>query len=172
MADASPQFGISSILAAITGGLVTFVGSLFKDRSAAVRKQRALEIGNQLMKFTIENFDARAKFGSPTEAESEKHRAELIEIHNSVYSEFRCPDGGLDFQPRSAPLWVLITRFFCVAIETLLAVLAFGYMVGGHVPGSPNRLPLIGESALFVAIGWLLIEMFSYKRRSKVRRRL
>jgi len=172
MPDASPQFGISSILAAITGGLVTFVGSLFKDRSAAVRKQRGLEIGGQLMKFTIENFEARAKLETPTEAEVEKQRTELIEIHDSVYAEFRCLDGSLDLQPSSVPLWVLITRFFCVAVETLLVVLAIGSMIGTHASGSPNILPGVGTLAVVVAICWLLIEMFSHKRRTGARRGL
>jgi hypothetical protein len=170
MLDTSPQFGISSILVAITGGLVTFVGSLFKDRSIAVRKQRALEIGGQLMKFTIENFDARAKIENPTEAESKTHRTELVEIHNSVYAEFRCPDGGLDLQPSRVPRWVLITRFFFVAVETLLIVLAFGYTVGSHVSGSPDIRPVLGASALGVTTCWLFVEMFLYKLRSRARR--
>src|SRR5262249_38177370 len=100
MPDSSAGFG-ASIAAAIAAGLVAFVGSIFKERTAANRKARALEVGSQLMTFSIQNFDARAKVKNPTDDEVDEHNNELLEIHNGVYRVFEGENGRLNLLTRT-----------------------------------------------------------------------
>jgi hypothetical protein len=158
-----PEPTPSTLLSAVGGGVITIVGSILRYQIKVNRRAQALEIGKQLLDFTVTYFETCEKTGAAGENAKPEFEREIKEIHRAVHSEFQGSEGGsIQLLPKKIPLRLFIARGCMAWAAATLVVLLFGALNSG-ASRSDKLQVLMPAAVLNVVIGafWIAIEVFS-----------